>query len=249
MARHAAPPTPGRWRTVLQAAGEVVVTCGLVVLLFVVYELVVTDLFADRAQADLTEEIRTEWDGVGEPMAPGEEVPGDALAVLHVPRLGEDYRRVVLEGTTEAQLSQGPGHYPDTALPGQAGNFAMAGHRIGKGSPFEYLDTMLPGDPIVVETADTWYVYRVLGDPVSGEFSEDVNGVTGRQIVRPEDVQVISPTPNASADEAATGSYLTLTTCHPRYSAAQRLIIHAALEGSGTPKSELPDGPSALHES
>jgi sortase A len=107
---------------------------------------------------------------------------------------------------------------------------------------------MQPGDPIVVETAGSWFVYRVLGDRPTGDLGSDPSGIPGLQIVRPEDVEVISPTPGAGADAAPTGAYLTLTTCHPRYSAQQRLIIHARLDGAGIPKAELPNGPAALHE-
>src|SRR5206468_6770200 len=93
---------------------------------------------------------------------------GAPVAVVHIPRLGSDYQRVIVEGTEQTQLAQGPGHYVGAAMPGQQGNFALAGHRVGKGSPFLDLDTMRPGDPIVVETATQWYVYRVLGGAGSG---------------------------------------------------------------------------------
>jgi sortase (surface protein transpeptidase) len=123
---------------------------------------------------------------------------------------------------------------------------AIAGHRTTYGSPFHDLDLLRPGDPIVVETADSWFTYRVLGDPVSGNFGSDPSGIPGQQIVSPADVQVINPTPNAAADAPPSGSYLTLTTCHPRYSARQRLIVHAVLDGAGVAKADAPDGPPAL---
>jgi sortase A len=226
--------------------GELLVTGGLVVLLFVVYELFVTDWFTDRRQAELTDQLQAAWDrGASVPR----DVPvGEAFAVLHIPRLGADYSRVVLEGTDEDELKQGPGHYVGTAMPGERGNVGLAGHRVGKGSPFLDLDQLRPGDPIVVETADSWFVYRVLGDRATGNVAGDSSGIPGQEIVSPSDVQVISPTPDAPASAAATGSYLTLTTCHPRFSARQRLVIHAALEGPGTSKAADPNGPSALQE-
>ena len=109
------------------------------------------------------------------------------------------------------------------------------------------LDTLLPGDPIVVETSDTWFVYRMLGDVATGDEDADPSGIPGRQIVRPEDIEVISPTPGAAAGAAPTGAYLTLTTCHPRYSAEQRMIIHARLDATLS-KAESPNGPAALNE-
>jgi sortase A len=250
-------------RTVIRGIGQTLITFGLVALLFVVYELYVTDLLAAREQDQLSQEIQEQWADAPTVQAPtpapseGAPAPapapapesidvglGEPFAVLHIPRLGEDYNRVVVEGTAQVQLAQGPGHYLDTAMPGQDGNFAVAGHRVGRGSPFLDLDRMKPGDAIVVETAANWYVYRVLGDPASGDFGTDPSGVPGRQIVRPADVNVIAPTPGGGE---ASGAYLTLTTCHPKYSAAQRLIIHARLDGSPVSKADAPDGPPALN--
>jgi len=230
----------GRWRTVVRGLGELLVTAGLVVLLFVVYEVCVTDLFNDRRQDQLTEQIHRQWTQqpvVARPAAPVVPAVGEPMAVLRIPRLGADYRRVVLQGTSEDQLAQGPGHYVGTAMPGQPGNLAIAGHRVGKGSPFLDLDEMQPGDPIVVETADSWFVYRVL--------VQDAGGIPGLQVVAPTDVGVIAPTPDAPGT-AASGSYLTLTTCHPEYSARQRLIVHAVLDGAAVSKADAPDGPPEL---
>jgi sortase (surface protein transpeptidase) len=240
-------PAPECWRTVARTTGEILVTGGLVVLLFVVYELFVTDLLTEQRQVELSQGLHEQWNRV--PASPPEHVSkvGDAFAVLHIARFGPDYERVVLEGTAEKQLSQGPGHYAGTAMPGEQGNVALAGHRVGKGSPFLELDLLQPGEPIVLETADSWFVYRVLGDPATGEFTGDPSGIPGQQIVRPEDVEVISPTPNAAPDAAPTGAYLTLTTCHPRYSARQRLVIHARLD-TVVSKAEMPNGPATLHE-
>jgi sortase A len=244
-------PRPDRWRTLVSGLGQTLVTAGLVLLLFVVYELWVTGLFAAREQDRLAGELRTGWAAdapvVGTPASPAAPGVGEPFAVLHVPRLGEDWSRVVLEGTTEDQLSEGPGHYVGTAMPGQQGNLAIAGHRVGRGSPFLDLDALRPGDPIVVEVADGWFTYRVLGDPATGDFT-DPGGVPGQRIVTPADVEVIAPVPGGAPDAAPTGSYLTLTTCHPRYSAQQRLVVHAVLDGPGVTRAQAPDGPPALTE-
>jgi len=256
-----------RGRAVVRGIGQTLITFGLVALLFVVYELWVTDMFAARGQTQLSQEIHEQWadaptvtppaaapsDGTPVPApAPAPETIqvglGDPFAVLHIPRLagGDGYERVVVEGVAQVQLAQGPGHYIDTAMPGQEGNFAVAGHRVGRGSPFLDLDQLRPGDPVVVETAADWYVYRVLGDPATGDFGTDPSGIPGQEIVRPTDVAVISPTPGGPADGATSGAYLTLTTCHPKYSARQRLVIHARLDGAPLSKAEAPDGPAAL---
>jgi sortase (surface protein transpeptidase) len=239
---------PDRWRALARGLGELLVTGGLVVLLFVVYELFVTDLLNERRQAELNEQVQAEWREA--PPTPEATAPtvGAPIAVLHIPRLGTDYRRVVLEGTTEEQLREGPGHYVGTAMPGQQGNVAVAGHRVGKGSPFLDLDVLRPGDPVVVETADSWFVYRVLGDRGSGDFAADPSGIPGREIVRPTELDVVAPTPGASADAPPSGAYLTLTTCHPKFSARERLVLHAELDGAPFPKTDMPGGPPALRE-
>ena len=261
-----APRQRGDWlRTLSRGIGQTLITFGLVALLFVVYELYVTDLIAAREQDQLSQQIEEQWadppPADAPTVAPPEGAPapapapvpesfqvglGEPLAVLHIPRLGEDYSRVIVEGTAQVQLEQGPGHYLDTAMPGQEGNFAVAGHRVGRGSPFLDLDRMRPGDAVVVETEGNWYTYRVIGDAATGDFRADPSGIPGREIVRPTDTAVISPTPGGSVDAATSGAYLTLTTCHPKYSAAQRLIIHARLDGAPLSKASAPDGPPAL---
>jgi sortase A len=248
---------------VARGVGQTLITFGLVALLFVVYELWVTDVLSAREQDQLTGEIQQQW-ADAPTVTPPESAPsesattsrpapapievavGDPFAVLHIPRLGADWERVVVEGTAQVQLAQGPGHYVGTAMPGEQGNVSVAGHRVGRGSPFLDLDQMRPGDPVVVETATHWFVYRVLGDPGTGSFEGDPSGILGQHIVRPTDVDVISPTPGGPADGAASGAYLTLTTCHPKYSAQQRLVIHARLDGGPLSKATAPEGPPAL---
>lgn len=234
-------------RTGVRGVGQLLVTAGLVVLLFVVYEVWITDLTSDRKQDALSNELRQDWEG-DDPTVPGlpsgglSEVPlGQGFAFIRIPRFGADYVKVILEGTDEDELVEGPGHYVDSAMPGEPGNFALAGHRVGKGSPFLDLDQLQPGDPIVIETQTDWYVYRVMaeGDP---------SGIPAQQIVLPTDVSVIAPTPNGPLTGPATGSYLTLTTCHPKFSARERLIVHAVLEGGAISKADAPDGPPALQE-
>jgi sortase (surface protein transpeptidase) len=241
------PETRDRWRAVVRTLGEVLVTAGAVLLLFVVYELYVTDLFNAREQTQLSQGLHDQW-GHRTPATTekGPFATGQAFAILHVPRLGAGYRRVIVEGTGQKQLAQGPGHYVGTAFPGQPGNVALAGHRVGRGSPFLDLDAMRPGDPIIVETRTSWFVYRVLGDRANGNFGADASGIPGQEVVLPTDLAVISPTPGAAATAPPSGSYLTLTTCHPRFSARQRLVIHAKLDGAGTSKADQPHGPPAL---
>jgi len=257
------PPRRDVVRTLIRGVGQALITFGLVCLLFVVYELWVTDLFAAREQNHLSQEIHQQWADAptvepapadpAQPAAPFTPSPidvsvGQPFAVIHIPRLaGSDgYSRVVVEGVAQTQLAQGPGHYIGTAMPGEQGNASFAGHRVGRGSPFLDLDKLQPGDAIVVETSDAWFTYRVLGDRATGDFTTDPSGIPGQEIVLPTQVSVISPTPGGPAAGPASGAYLTLTTCHPKFSARQRLIIHARLDGTPLSKAEAPNGPAAL---
>ena len=138
-------------RTIVRGLSELALTAGAVLLLLVVYEVWVTDLFSDRAQDQVAEELREDWTS-GTPDAPPDF--GEAFAFVHIPRFGADWTRAVVEGTDPAELEEGPGHYVGSAMPGKQGNFAMAGHRVGRGSPFLALDVLRPGDPVVVETVD-----------------------------------------------------------------------------------------------
>lgn len=129
-------------------------------------------------------------------------LPDDAVARITIPAI--DVRAYVVEGTDPASLNKGPGHYPDTPLPGEAGNSAIASHRTMYGHAFHDLDQLKPGDEIVTETAARRSTYRVV----------EV------KVVDPTQIDVVAPT---------TDNRLTLTTCHPIGSAAQRLVVVAEL--------------------
>lgn len=239
------PPSPsrGRWRLVISGIGQTLITAGVVLLLFVVYEMWFTDYLNSREQDRLNDEIHEQWDQGDDPLVgqgdPGQSIPGlpggdvpqidpgTGIAILRIPAFGRDYARVVVEGTGEDELYEGPGHYVGTSLPGQVGNFAIAGHRVSKGSPFLDLDKLQAGDDLVIETKDTWFVYEVL--PFDAP-------IPGQEIVDPSDSGVIFPVPG-DADAKPTQRLITLTTCHPKFSAAERLIIHGELE-SKQPKSD-----------
>ena len=215
-------------RTIVRGLSELAVTAGAVLLLFVVHEVWVTDLFSDRAQDRAAEELREEWTSGTPDAAPD---PGQAFAFVHIPRFGEDWTRAVVEGTDPDELEDGPGHYVGSAMPGEQGNFAMAGHRVGRGSPFLALDVLEPGDPVVVETVAAWHVYRV----------------TTTTVVDPSESSVVAPTPGGPRNGATSGAFLTMTTCHPKFSMRERLVVHGELEVS-VGKTEAPDGPAALEE-
>ncbi|HEV2888056.1 MAG TPA: class E sortase [Jatrophihabitans sp.] len=263
-------------RTVARSLGELMLTCGAVLLLFVVYEVWVSNLFADHKQAQVRHRLVTAWQHGRDPLKGqdrlnlpiGKQVvlpTGQGFANLYIPAFGKDFARTIVQGTSDGDLEAGPGHYVTSQLPGQLGNFAVAGHRVGKGEPFLNLDRLRPGDTVVVQTASNWYVYAVLGSRpaylAASKIADhdkrdaavaaalampDRQGVRGREIVNPSAVNVIDPVPNHPL-ATATRALLTLTTCHPKYSADQRMIVHAQLvravphTGGFLPK-ELPGG-------
>ncbi|WP_375498068.1 class E sortase [uncultured Jatrophihabitans sp.] len=242
-----------RIRFVLRGIGQTLITAGLVVLLFVVYEVWITNLFADREQSHVADTFKKEIVDGKDPLLPlpGSKDPtiplGDGIAVLYIPRLGKDFHFAIVQGSvvpTDGQLEKGPAHYRDTQLPGQVGNFAMAGHRVGKGEPFLNLDQLRAGDSVIVETGSYWYVYRVKGQQ-HGLTKKDDDGIAGRQIVSPTDGNVLLPVPNHQGAKP-TEALLTMTTCHPKYSANKRMIIHAALDSSATVKVAAQSGNAVL---
>ncbi|GAA4404724.1 class E sortase [Fodinibacter luteus] len=210
-------------RRVVGWSGELLVTLGVLVLLFAAWQLWWTDVVADRAQARIVASLEEEFaESAREPVARSTTAPADgipepvgpdgAFAVVRIPRFGADYARPVLEGTGRDVLALGVGHYVGTAGPGQVGNFALAGHRTTYGRPFHDVDRLVDGDPVVVETAAEVHVYEV----------------TSREVVRPGDVDVVAPVPSEPG-APPTEALITLTSCHPRYSATERFVVHGRL--------------------
>lgn len=142
---------------------------------------------------------------------------GAALTKIVIPDI--DVETLVVEGTSPAALRAGAGHYPNTPLPGQAGNVAIAGHRTTYGRPFNALDQLPIGAEIWLSTPVGDHLYRVVGEPASPECVPAGDG-KGACVTTPKDWQVIAPTSTST---------LTLTTCHPKGSAAERLVIRAEL--------------------
>jgi sortase A len=196
----------GRVRATLRAVGELSVTAGLILMLFCAYLLWGTGAYMASRQLLLQRELANAQAG-----RPAKIELGGAVALLRVPRLGLRY--AVVEGVDAERLRRGPGHYPGSAMPGQIGNFVVSGHRTTYGAPFNRLDELERDDEIVVEAREARYTYRV----------------TSQDIVQPDEVEVIAPVPG-KPDIRPIRAYLTLTTCHPEYSAAQRLIVHGVLK-------------------
>lgn len=197
-------------RRFIRGTGKTLISAGVLILLFVVYELWGTGFAERRAQASIRGEFEKAQPAQGATPAPPQPAPppveGEAVALIRIPRIGVD--KAVVEGVGTADLKKGPGHYPDTPLPGEKGNAAIAGHRTTYGAPFYRLNELVNDDEILVTTkaSATPFRYQVISS----------------QIVSPDEVSVLDNTDD---------NRLTLTTCHPRFSAAQRLIIVARLVG------------------
>ena len=206
-------------RTIVRGIGQTLITVGLVVLLFCLYELKITNLYTAAEQNKLAENLEQAWAAAPPAGQPGTKPApveiGDGWAALRIPALGEDYRKVVVSGVGVEELKRGPGHYPGTAEPGELGNVVLSGHRTTYGAPFADFGELPVGAAVVLETRDTWFTYRV----------------TDVRIVAPTAVEVTYPVPGKPGAEP-TERLLTMTTCHPKYSAKQRLIVSAELEAT-----------------
>lgn len=218
---------------ILGVVGELLVTAGLFLGLFVVWQIWWTDIQARNLTNSVVNDLGFQAeDGVIDDSAknfdaapePGP-VPDGAYAVLYVPTWGPDYRVPIMDGISlDGVLHQGfAGRYPDSAQVGQIGNFALAGHRQTHGAVFLQVDQLKEGDPIIVQTADAWYVYRV----------------TTHSVVLPTEVDVIAPNP-MNPEAPAEIPMMTLTTCHPLWAISERYIVHAELDywapaDAGTP--------------
>jgi sortase A len=196
--------------------GEVLLTLGVLLLLFAAWQLWWTDVVSDRESARVVEELRGGFAGRTDADASsagaGVRLADGAFALVLVPRFGAEWVRPVFEGTGLSVLAKGVGHYVGSAEPGQVGNFAVAGHRTTHGRPFHDIDALRPGDRVVVQTAEAVYVYAV----------------SGHEVVDPSDVRVIAPVPDEPGS-TPTEALLTMTSCDPPFRATQRYVVHARL--------------------
>jgi sortase A len=212
-------------RRVIGTTGRLLVLTGVLLLLFVAYQIWGTGFAEarsqDRLRGEFEREIGTIPDIADFPLSqprssatstttdlapPPPE--GEAVAVLRIPKIGLD--KTVVEGVGVPDLKKGPGHYPGTSMPGQAGNAGIAGHRTTYGAPFYEINELGPGDEIYVTTKQGSFLYEV----------------TEQLIVSPDTIEVL----HDKGDNR-----LTLTSCHPRYSAKERMIVVAELQGDPAP--------------
>jgi len=194
---------------------ELLLTLGVLLLLFVAYQLFYTSVLANRAMSDETAQLERAWAAAGggheRAAAPAQPYTGTGFAIIHIPRLGKNLP--VLQGTDLATLAKGIGHYKNTAMPGDVGDFAVAGHRKTHGDPFLAFPQLRVGDPVVIETATAWYTYVIDVAPY---------------ITSPDDMAAIAPVPDHSG-VTPTERLITLTTCNPWWAHYQRMVAHGHL--------------------
>jgi sortase A len=250
---------PAQLRRGAQIAGELLMTAGVVLLLFVAWQLWWTNVDADARQHEVVKNFARGTGAAavaGSPAAVGpdtggsgaagdygpaavapEPAEGATIGILYVPRFGAGYIRPIVQGTTPALLDTlGIGHYQGTAMPGAVGNFAVAGHRQTHGAVLDNIDALVPGDRIYVQTREGYYVYVFRNS----------------QIVLPSRADVLLPVPTQPG-VAPTKSYLTMTTCHPRFGSQERFVAYALLErwqpaSAGPPAEIAPQAARAAGE-
>lgn len=225
--------------------GELLLTGGVIVLLFVAWQMWIGDIIISAQKNEEGAAVSQEWanapapelppvvqtdDGATafEPVIPAAPADTELLGQMHVPRFGVEYNVGIYGGTSRARTLDklGIGVYTDSKMPGEIGNFAMAGHRTTWGKPFNQLDKLQVGDAIVVETPDGWFTYRY----------------RTLEYVKPTQTDVLLDVPQMPG--VATGErYITLTACSPLYSLAERIVAYGVYE-SFQPRAEGP--PSAL---
>lgn len=255
-----------RFSLIVGALGRILIGLGLIVLAFAGYQLWGTGLLESRAQDRLETEFAERQAelaalGVSPPTSsprttsPSPTTAGDAptttgppttqpvviapeLAAELLPKQGEPLgyiriptiglERAIVEGVSRDDLRKGPGHYSNTPLPGQAGNAAIAGHRTTYGQPFYDLDKLDPGDVIELETLQGTFYYEVMPQTAPD------GSIAGHFIVDPTQVDII----NDFGDNR-----ITLTACHPKRSARQRIVVTALMVGVPAPTIEAaPEG-------
>ncbi|MEC4017406.1 class E sortase [Streptomyces sp. H27-D2] len=193
--------------------GELLITGGLLLALFVVYSLWWTNVLADRDASKQGDRVRDRWAG-----GPGALDTKDGLGFLHVPAMNKG-EVLVKKGTGGEELNRGlAGYYTEpvkSALPqDEKGNFTLAAHRDGHGAKFHNIHKIKDGDAVVFETKDTWYVYKVFAKlSQTSKFNVDV----------------LEPVPKESGKKKP-GRYITLTTCTPVYTSNYRYIVWGELE-------------------
>jgi sortase A len=209
-------------RSIVRVCGELLLTAGVIGLLFLGYLVWGTAARTAGYQRQFAAELNNEWAhaqhltqprGFAIPPDPIHLVSWQPFGFIRIPAFGPNWRFTLIEGTALPQLDVSPGHVPGTQLPGQIGNFAVAGHRVTAGNPFWSLPSLHAGDLVYIDTEYNTYTYRVIGKP---------------QRVSPADTGILDPVPNHPS-EKPTKRLITLITCDPAWTGTHRIIVTGVL--------------------
>lgn len=206
-------------RAFVRGFGELCLTAGAILLLFIAYLFWGTAWRASSAQDAFASQLNQQWAHVGSPANPfGPSagslhlVTGQPFAFIRIPAFGKNWRFTIVQGAALAQLDVSPGHVPGTQLPGQLGNFAVAGHRVTAGNPFWSEPSLTDGDLVYIQTQAATYTYRVIG----------------KRWVLPSDLSVLDPVPGHPHERPAQ-RLITLITCDPAWTGTHRVIVTGVL--------------------
>ncbi|GGD67954.1 class E sortase [Microbacterium murale] len=236
--------------TFTSVLGELLLTAGVLVLLFVAWQMWIGDIIIGAQSNNAGNAVSQSWEQQPAPEPPPvvenddgatwfeppvlpHPAPGETFAQLRIPRFGDDYNVAIAGGTTRPiTLDNGwIGVYDQSVMPGEVGNFSVAGHRTTWGAPLNRMDKLHVDDAIVVETQEGWYTYRF----------------RTLEYVQPNEVDVLLDVPQVPG--AATGErYLTLTACSPLYSLAERIVGYAVFEGFQPRAEGAPDSMASVDQ-
>ncbi|MFD7154186.1 class E sortase [Kribbella sp. NPDC059898] len=200
-------------RGVVRGLGIVLLVAGLGVLGWVGWQYFGTGIASNQQMNQAENSLRNQWKTPASTTT-AEPAAGKPFVLLRIPKFGADWVKPIVEGVTADDLARGIGHYPQTQLPGQPGNFAIAGHRVTHGSPFRRLLDLNKGDQIIVETQNATYTYELDGSP------RDLT-------VKASATWVLDPVPGRQT--TPTRAIITLTTCQDLFHSPDRSIAFGHL--------------------
>jgi sortase A len=239
-ARRASKKRPRRRLSVIGVFGEVLITAGVLVLLFLGWQQWLGDIIEGNQLYGQSVQQSQEWikaagptknadpaDPAAPPVITASLANGKNFGILYIPRFGSDYARPIAQGTSLSVLNKGNlGHYPTTQMPGALGNFMVASHRKAYGGDLEHINNLRVGDHIFVGTADGWYQYTF----------------RNLQFVTPTDVAILDPVPDQPGLQPG-DRVITLQSCNPFFSTAERIMAYGTFDTfypiAGGPPAEI----------
>ena len=207
---------------------DALITFAIFAIMYAGYQTVWSKYISQQHVSEAKAEVQLKWTEA--PAAEPELHKGFAL--IYIPRLKDKvWELPITRGVDPEDLMSGLGLYPDNALPGEKGNFALAGHRSTYGEPLANIDQLKQDDEVIIQTAGNWYVYKLILD----------------EIVEPDAMWVLDPNPGGIVNKTGVEEMITLTTCHPRWGSTHRWIWWGVLT-EVLPYDQVPESIAASQE-